>query len=193
MHIANPLKWLLSAGAFALGTDFYIGILGIMVLSLPFNVIALMHLFGWGLWSVLIAVGLMTVIPGIGQLAYVGLAIAGAVFLYQANFDWHLAAYPDPKTISIAAMNPGQFDEFKKNITPLLERDCKRGALAQNSVDGKLPIQISKRCECIARIVPDIFSQADFVYQESHNGEAPEASKDRLRSAVTQRCYWSEQ
>ena len=71
--------------------------------------------------------------------------------------------YPDPKTISIAAMNPAQFDKYKKNIAPQLERDCKQGALAQNSVDGKLPTQISKRCECIARVLPDIFSQADFA------------------------------
>jgi hypothetical protein len=64
---------------------------------------------------------------------------------------------------AIAAMNPAQFDEYKKNIAAQLERDCKQGALAQNSVDGKLPIQISKRCECIARVLPDIFSQADFA------------------------------
>ena len=94
------------------------------------------------------------IIPLVGQLAYVGLAFAGAFFLYQANFDWQSVAYPETKTISIAAMTSEQFDEYKKNITPQLERDCKRGALAQNSVDGKLPIQISKRCECLARTLP---------------------------------------
>ena len=133
------------------------------------------------------------IIPLVGQLAYVGLAFAGAFFLYQANFDWQSVAYPETKTISIAAMTSEQFDEYKKNITPQLERDCKRGALAENSVDGKLPIQISKRCECIARALPDIFSRADFEYIESHDGEAPEAAKDRLRSTVEQRCVWGEQ
>jgi hypothetical protein len=87
-------------------------------------------------------------------------------------------------------MTSEQFDEFKKNMLPQFERSCKQEALAQNSVDGKLPIQISKRCECLARVLPDIFSQADFAYLESHDGQAPEAAKDRLRSAVAQRCIW---
>ena len=171
-----------------LGTGVYVVILGVMALSFPLSVLASMHLFEWTWWSASIAMTLIWIIPVVGQLAYVGLAFAGAFFLYQANFDWQSVAYPEPKTISIAAMTPEQFDRFKKNMVPQFERYCKQEALAQNSVDGKLPIPISKRCECIARVLPDIFSRDEFAYLESHDGQPPQAGKDRVRSAVAQRC-----
>jgi len=140
MPIPNPLRWLLSAGAVVLGTGFYIVFLIVMVLSLPLSVIATMHLFGWTWWSAMIAMVLIWIIPAVGQLAYVGLAFAGAFFLYQSNFDWQSAAYPEPKTISIAYLTAEQFDEYKKRSAVQFEHNCKHEALAQNSVDGKLLI-----------------------------------------------------
>lgn len=121
-----------------------------------------------------------------GQLAYVGLAIAGAIYFYQAHFDWRTAVYPEQKTISIAEMTDRQFDTFRKSVAPDLERGCKQEA-QQHAVDGKIPLTFAKYCECVARTAATVLSRGDFEYEET-NGRMPDDAKARLKSAVIEHC-----
>jgi hypothetical protein len=66
------MKWLGNLIAMIFGSALYLGMMILMVLSLPFNVIALMRWMGWEWWSALLAAGLLNLIPGrwAGRLPY---------------------------------------------------------------------------------------------------------------------------
>jgi hypothetical protein len=74
------MKAIKSILAGLLGSAFYVLFLGFAVLSLPFNIIALMRLEGWEWWSALLAAMFLACIPIIGQIGYVVLAIMGGYY-----------------------------------------------------------------------------------------------------------------
>ena len=68
-----------------LGSALYLVVLCIMTLSLPFNVIALMHLWGYEWWSALLIAVFINAVPAVGQLAYIVFAVMGAFLLLSGR------------------------------------------------------------------------------------------------------------
>jgi hypothetical protein len=113
-----------------LGSTFglMIGVFGL--LSLPLNVIAVMHLFGWSWFGALVSVILFTCIPYLGQLGFLILAVMGAYYVWDANFDWNKAAYPSTKTFNISTLSEAELERFKTEVIRSgLEQACKAEAL----------------------------------------------------------------
>jgi hypothetical protein len=80
----------------------------VVMLSLPLTVIALMRLNGWGWWSAFSAACVLFVIPIIGQIGYLVLAIMGAYYFFQADFNWREAVAPTPVQIAQNTYLTGQ-------------------------------------------------------------------------------------
>jgi hypothetical protein len=98
------------------GSALYLSFLGLLLMSLPFNVLAVMHLWGWEWWSALIGILIFGFIPGIGQLGYIVLTFMGAYYLYQADFRWYDAAYPRAEIFKVADF-PERFIADRANFT----------------------------------------------------------------------------
>lgn len=100
--------------AFAVSSAIGLVLLIFGILSLPFNVVALMHIWHFEWWSALIIACLMNAIPVLGQFAYFVLAIFGGYYFYDAGFSWQRAATPTIGTFNYSQMTESQFEEYKK-------------------------------------------------------------------------------
>lgn len=174
------------AGLFGSAIGLTFGLL--MLFSLPLNVIALMHFYGWEWWSALIAAILMNCIPFIGQLAYLVFAIIGAYFLLQAGFDWRKAVAATPETYNIATLSNEKFEQFKTSvIRPQIKQGCVAEARQRVSFEGKIPENALKFCDCYAGVVVDVVSREELIAQEADQGVLPEF-KRKLAVATQARC-----
>ena len=69
-------------------------------------------------------------VPLIGQLGFLVLAVMGAYYVWDANFDWHKAAHPSKKTFSISTLSDAELERFKTEVVrPGFEQACKAEAL----------------------------------------------------------------
>ncbi|KRQ00344.1 hypothetical protein AOQ73_19255 [Bradyrhizobium pachyrhizi] len=105
-----------------LGSTFGLMISVFALLSLPLNIIAVMHIIGWSWLGALIAV-------------------MGAYYMWDANFDWQKAVYPRTKTFSVSALSEAasQCECFATNFTTRLTRP---GMMAFET-DGRYPTTCS--------------------------------------------------
>jgi hypothetical protein len=163
-----------------------IGVFGL--LSLPLNVIAVMHLFGWTWFGALVGVILFACIPYIGQLGFLILAVMGGYYVWDANFDWHKAAYPPTKTFSIATLSEAELERFKTEVVrPGFEQACKSEALKTVGFNGKLPARAASQCECFATNFANKLTRADMMAFEKA-GRYPDDLQQRLGTEVRRAC-----
>jgi hypothetical protein len=110
-----------TAAAFVVGL-IGTGMLGIFLaiglFSLPLNVIAIMRIEGWNWWAALIGAVILSIVPLVGHLAFIILAVVGGYFLIEAKFDWREAIDPTPQVLSFAQMTPEQFLPIRLLPTP---------------------------------------------------------------------------
>ncbi|MGY3587154.1 hypothetical protein ACVIGB_003787 [Bradyrhizobium sp. USDA 4341] len=156
--------------------------------SLPLNVIALMHLFGWSWFGALVGAILFACIPFIGQLGFLILAVMGAYYVWDANFDWHKAAYPSTKTFSVSTLSDVELERFKTEVVrPGFEQACKAEALKTVGFDGKLPARAASQCECFATIFTANLTRAGMIAFEK-DGQYPNDLQQRVGSEVRRAC-----
>lgn len=79
---------LLASGGFLVLAIFY-------VFSLPLSVVAVMNFFDMGWLSALVVIGIAHMIPIVGWLGLLIAPFLGLYYLYDANWDWHMAADSD--------------------------------------------------------------------------------------------------
>src|SRR5438128_1358378 len=107
------------------GSVLGIGVMALMALSLPLNVLVIMRWWGWEWWSALLGATFMSAVPVVGQIAYFVFTFFGAYYFINAGFDWRSAVSPVPEIISLSDMTPEKFDEYKRTvIAPIIERKC---------------------------------------------------------------------
>lgn len=170
--------------AFIFGSALYVFFLGLAVFSIPLNVIAIMHLWGYEWWSALLLSMVIGCVPLLGQLAYIVLAVMGAYFFYQADFSWREATQPSIKTFEISTLSNSQFEEYKKSkIYPELFDSCMREGKERYGLDGRVPKNVSARCECYAEVVVAAISKKDFSEKTK-----PVGFEDRVKSAFVTKC-----
>lgn len=170
------------------GSTFGLMISAFALFSLPLNVIALMHLLGWSWFGALVGAILFACIPFIGQLGFLILAVMGAYYVWDANFDWHKAAYPSTKTFSISTLSDAELERFKTEVVrPGFEQACKAEALKIVGFDGKLPARAATQCECFATNFAGRLSRADMVAFEK-DGRYPDDLQQRVGTEVRRAC-----
>lgn len=171
-----------------LGSTFGLMISAFALFSLPLNVIALMHLWGWSWFGALVGAILFACIPVIGQLGFLILAVMGAYHVWDANFDWHKAAYPSTKTFSISTLSEPELERFKTEVVrPGFEQACKAEALKTVGFDGKLPARAASQCECFAMNFAAKLTRADMIAYEK-DGRYPDDLQQRVGSEVRRAC-----
>lgn len=171
-----------------LGSTFGLMISAFALFSLPLNVIALMHLFGWSWFGALVGAILLACIPVIGQLGFLILAVMGAYYIWDANFDWHKAAYPSTKTFNISTLSETELERFKTEVVrPGFEQACKAEALKTVGFDGKLPARAASQCECFATSFAAKLTRADMVAFEK-DGRYPDDIQQRVGTEVRRAC-----
>jgi hypothetical protein len=175
-----------------LGSAMGVVVLALVTLSLPLNVIAVMQLLGWEWWSALVLVAIYsTVVPIIGQLAYVFLAFFGAYYFWQADFNWHEATNSLPKTFSVRSLSPQEFTKFKHDeLRPQLYELCLREAERRVPLLKNSPVKLPQLCGCYAQATIENVTQLDMVEQERTKVFSP-ATQSRLDAAIWQRCLSS--
>ncbi len=159
-----------------------------MLFSLPLNVIALMHLWGWSWFGALVGAILFACIPVIGQLGFLILAVMGAYYVWDANFDWQKAVYPPTKTFSISALSETELERFKNEVVRSgFEKACKAEALKATGFDGKLPARAASQCECFATNFAAKLTRADMIAFEK-DGRYPDDLQQRVGTEVRRAC-----
>ncbi|WP_338835178.1 hypothetical protein [Bradyrhizobium septentrionale] len=159
-----------------------------MLFSLPLNVIALMHLWGWSWFGALVAAILFACIPVIGQLGFLILAVMGAYYVWDANFDWQQAVYPPTKTFSISTLSETELERFKNEVVRSgFEKACKAEALKATGFDGKLPARAASQCECFATNFAAKLTRADMIAFEK-DGRYPDDLQQRVGAEVRRTC-----
>jgi hypothetical protein len=176
-------KGLLTAAAIAMGSTAYVVFMALVVFSLPLSVIALMHWEGMEWWQAAITASVLGFIPIIVQIPYAVLTVAGAYYFVDAGFDWRVATHPAAKGLKISELTNEQFDTLKTNLIPVIERRCKNDAQRRSITVS------SSFCLCYAETAISIFTRADYVFQEAHDGDAPAETMDRFHNAVLARCF----
>jgi hypothetical protein len=158
------------------------------LLSLPLNVVAVMHLTGWSWFGALIGTILFSCIPIFGQLGFPVLAVMGGYYLWAANFDWQKAAYPTVETFSISTLSASDLERFKSEVLrPGFEKKCKSDALKVAGFDGKLQANLATRCECIAENAVAIIERDDLIAYEKL-GRYPVETQERLKDQLGREC-----
>jgi hypothetical protein len=171
-----------------LSSTFGLMISAFALLSLPLNVIAVMHIFGWSWFGALVGVILFSCVPFIGQLGFLILAVMGAFYVWDANFDWQKAAYPPTKTFSVSTLSEAELERFKTEVVrPGFEQACKAEALKTVGFDGKLPARAASQCECFATNFATKLTRADMVAFEK-DGRYPDDLQQRVGSEVRRAC-----
>jgi hypothetical protein len=158
------------------------------LLSLPLNVIAVMHIFGWSWVAAIVGVILFSCVPFIGQLGCLILALMGAYYVYDANLDWQKAAYPPTKTFTILTLSEAELERFKTEVVrPGFEKNCKAEALKTAGFDGKLPARAASQCECVAASFAAKLTRADMIAFEKA-GQYPDDLQQRVESEIRRTC-----
>jgi hypothetical protein len=171
-----------------LGSTFGLAFAALALLSLPLNVLAVMHLTGWSWFTAIIGVVFFSCIPVVGQLGYLILAIMGAYYLWNANFDWQRAAFPSAQTFSVSTLSETELERFKADVVrPGFEQACKSEALKSNSFDGKLPVLVARRCECFATNFAKALARDDLMAFEK-SGRYPDELQQRLGPELRRAC-----
>jgi hypothetical protein len=171
-----------------LGSTFGLFFLVLTVLSLPLNVVAVMHLTGWSWFAAFVGVAIFSFIPLIGQIGYLILGVMGAYYIWAANLDWQKAAYPPTQTFSVATLSDSELERFKLNVVrPSFEQACKKDALKTSSFEGKLPERIANRCDCLAGAFASATTRDDLVAYEQ-SGEYSAETKQRIGVEVRRAC-----
>lgn len=171
-----------------LSSTFGLMISAFALLSLPLNVIAVMHIFGWSWLGALVGVILFSCVPFIGQLGFLILAVMGAYYVCDANFDWQKAAYPPTKTFSVSTLSEAELERFKTEVVrPGFEQACKVEALKTVGFDGKLPARAATQCECFATNFATRLTRADMIAFEK-DGRYPDDLQQRVGSEVRRAC-----
>lgn len=171
-----------------LGSTFGLMISVFALFSLPLNVIALMHLFGWSWFGALVGAILFACIPFIGQLSFLILAVMGAYYVWDAKFDWQKAASPSTKTFSISTLSETELARFKTEVVgPGFEQACKAEALKSVGFDGKLPARAASQCECFATNFAARLTRADMIAFEK-SGQYPDDLQQRVGSEIRRAC-----
>ena len=173
----------------AMGFAAYFVIMVLFIFFLPLSVIALMHWYDMEWWKALVTVSVLGVIPVIGHIGYLVLTVVGAYYFVDAGFDWKLATHPASKELSITELSDEQFDTFKNGLIPVIEHRCKDETQRRLGKSNSLTVGMSRFCTCYAQTAVSIFTRADYVYQERHEGDAPTETVDRLKNAVQARCF----
>lgn len=170
------------------GPTFGLMISGFALFSLPLNVIALMHLWGWSWFSALVGAILFACIPVIGQLGFLILALMGAYYVWDARFDWHKAANPPTKAFSVSTLSDTELERFKTEVVgPGFEKACKAEALKTIGFDGKLPARAASQCECFATHFATRITRADMIAFEQ-SGQYPDDLQRRVGSEIRRAC-----
>ena len=178
---------------FALITVLLSSTFGLMIgafslLSLPLNVIAVMHIFGWSWFGALVGVILFSCVPFVGQLGFLILAVMGAYYVWAADFDWQKAAYPPPTTFTSSTLSEAELERFKTEaIRPGLEKACKTEALKTTGFDGKLPARAASQCECFATSFAARLTRADMVAFEK-DGRYPDDFLQLVGNEIRRAC-----
>lgn len=180
---------ILGIGGAIVGSTIYIAMLGLMIFSVPLNVIAIMHLWGYEWWSALLLGVFIGFIPIVGQIAYMVFAVMGAYYFYQADFNWREATRPSIKTFEISKLSAAEFDEYKKvKLHPEFVRQCIREGSEHYGFQGKIPTNVSAFCECYADVVIAVVSKEDLARDPSDPAKTVDVM-NRLKSAlVTAKC-----
>ena len=158
------------------------------LLSLPLNVIAVMHIFGWSWFGALVGVILLSCVPLIGQLGFLILAVMGSYYLWAADFDWQKAAYPPTKTFTISTLSEAELERFKiEAVRSGFEKACKTEALKTTGFDGKLPARAASQCECFATNFAARLTRADMIAFEK-DGRYPDDVLQRVGNEIRRAC-----
>ncbi|QWG18798.1 hypothetical protein KMZ68_02580 [Bradyrhizobium sediminis] len=171
-----------------LSSTFGLTISAFALLSLPLNVIAVMHIFGWSWFGALVGVILFSCVPFVGQLGFLILAVMGAYYVWDANFDWQKAAYSLTKTFDISTLSEAELERFKTEVVrPGFEKACKAEALKTAGFDGKLPARAASQCECLATNFAAKLTRADMIAFEKA-GQYPDDLQQRVGSEIRRAC-----
>jgi hypothetical protein len=162
----------------------FFGICGL--LSLPFNVLALMRLQGWSWWGALIGAMFLGAIPLIGQIGYIVLAFLGAYYFIEAKFDWREAISPSPQTLSLEEMSPQEFEKLRSVLHPIFVKRCKQELAETNNMKGKLLEGQAAFCECIGRLPFEVFTQEQIVAISKSGWSTDTIGK--LKAVAQSRC-----
>jgi hypothetical protein len=163
-------------------------LLAAIVLAIPLNVAAMMHLFAWQWWFALPLAIIFVFIPIVGWLALIGFAVLGGIYLASAGFNWNEATQPARPAGSFAKMTIMEFDDYRRNIMPDgLAKACKEAQGKYLGTGDQLPIRASNYCDCYGQVSADTLTQDDLVYHEKH-GAYTEDATNRMRDALHARC-----
>jgi hypothetical protein len=163
------------------------------VLSIPLNVIAIMHLWGWEWWSALIAAAILGCIPVVGQIGFLVLAVMGGYFLVSANFNWREAVNP------VNDLSPERFNSYKESVywaqylTGKDRSDFVVGAVNScvgskdiHPLTSRLPMSfVEQYCRCYANGLADHVSIRDLEADDP-------AVTGPMAQAEAKRCYESQ-
>jgi hypothetical protein len=146
-------------------------------------VLALMRIMEWQWWTALLAVVVMNLIPIVGQLGYLGLAVYGAFCLGSVHFSWSEAMRPGPAVLGFRGMAAEQFASYKPALFERSESTC-----VHNFPPEMGPgVDAGKFCRCVAQIVSESIGRGDMIYQEEHGG-LPTQTVKRINTAVADNC-----
>jgi hypothetical protein len=165
------------------GTAFGLVFYGFAFLSLPFCMVALMHLWGFEWWTALILALLMNVVPLLGQAAYVIFAMMGAYYFYDAGFSWHRSTTASIKTFDVEKMSDSDFAKYKKTVIhPAMIEGCLREGKKKLGFDDKVPAHVATFCDCFVGV-----AEAYVTPRTISVGPLPE-QKVAMEREVSVRC-----
>jgi hypothetical protein len=141
-----------------------------------------MHLLEWRWWLALPAAIILALIPVLGWLALIILALFGGYSLIDGGFN------PGQTVSSFEKMPIIQWDEYRRNVLPYgLAKACKEYQAKVLGTGSELPIRASNYCDCYGQASADTLTQADLAFQQ-RTGAYSEDATTRLKDAVTSRC-----
>jgi hypothetical protein len=182
----NRIKALFYGAFIAMGSAAYLVLLALITFSLPLNVIVLMRWYDFEWWGALVTATLLGCIPFFGQLGYAFLTLVGAYYFVDAGFNWKLAIHPPAKELNIADLTDNQFEKFKSGLIPVVEHRCQADAKQRFSLNGSAAL--TKFCTCYAQTAVTVFTRADYIYQQTHDGAVSDDTTNRFSYAVLRTC-----
>jgi len=166
-----------------------IAALVLLCLCIPLNVAALMHFFEWHWWLALSAALILFLVPVVGWLALIVLAVFGGYFLYDIGFHWQALNQAPRPVGSFSTMTIMEWEEYRRGaMREGLTKACKEAQAKDLRVTSdQLPVRVSNYCECYGQTSSETLTQADLINREK-TGAYSEDATERLRAAVHSRC-----
>ncbi len=134
----------------------------VILLLLPFGVVAVTRLTGWESWAALAALLALNFVPLAGQLVYVGLAVFGAYTLGQDNLAQRTAAKIMAAPVAAESKSADAFAEWRRKVAaPEVQDRCLQDAQRRGLTDGAQLDRMAKACACYGAAALTVIMPSD--------------------------------